>query len=237
MKLPERLYYPLPEAATKLGCSVKDLYHFAAIGALDVTVFFPSLKNDCLMLMIPDFMEEDIDYDLGGVLGSKRWTISGITLQKDAEIPGYYAKSMSGFFYLTQEYLAVPEFLGADVKIRSPFFTTRPESEGWECQIMTINDGIEIDTRFLCVMADDLAKIKEIGSLPVNQAGESPKTVSKKAELIPALLQMIPELEGLDIETGPIAKITSVLEAAAAAKGVDLPATDKNTWAKYLGRK
>ncbi|WEF28563.1 hypothetical protein PYR66_02155 [Klebsiella aerogenes] len=237
MKLPVRLYYPLPEAAEKLGCSVKDLYHFAAIGALDIVVFFPALKHDCLMLMIPDFMEGEIDYDFGGVLGSERWTISGIQLQEDAEIPGYYAKSISGFFYLNREYFSVPEFLGADAKIRSPFFTTRSESEGWECQITTINGGIEIDTRFLCVMADDLAKIKEIGSLPVNQAGESPKTVSKKAELIPALLKMIPELEGLDIEMGPVAKIISVLEAAAAAKGVDLPATDKNTWAKYLGRK
>ena len=33
MKLPKRLYYPLPEAAEKLGCTIRDLYHFAREGA------------------------------------------------------------------------------------------------------------------------------------------------------------------------------------------------------------
>lgn len=234
MKLPERMYYPLPEAALKLGCTVKDLYHFAAIGVLNVTAFFPSLKHDQLLVMIPTAMEGDIDHEFGGVLGSERWTISGIILQKDMKIPGYYAGSVSGFFYLNRECFVSPEFLGADVKIHSPFFSTRPEGEGWECQLMALNGHIEVDTRFLCVMADDLAKIKEIGMLPVN---ESPKTVAKKAELIPALIKLVPELSDLDLETIPVAKVMAMVETTAAAKGVEFPAMDKNTWARYLGRK
>ena len=66
--------------------------------------------------------------------------------------------------------------------------------------------------------------------------GESPKTLAKKAELIPALIKLIPEMDDIDIGTAPVAKVIAVLEAAAAMKGVFLPATDKNTWAKYLGR-
>ncbi|HCN9766478.1 TPA: hypothetical protein N6999_004477, partial [Escherichia coli] len=43
MKLPKRLYYPLPEAAEKLGCAIKDLYHYAYIGALNISVYIPKI--------------------------------------------------------------------------------------------------------------------------------------------------------------------------------------------------
>jgi hypothetical protein len=234
MKLPERMYYPLPEAAQKLGCTVKDLYHFAAIGVLNVVVFLPSLKHEQLLVIIPPEMEDDIDREFGGALGNERWTISGIMMQKDAQPSGYYAGSMSGFFYLNQICFATSEFLGDAGKIHTPHFTTRPESEGCECEVITFDGAIEIDPRFLCVMADDLTHIKTTGVLPVK---ESPKTAAKKAELIPALIKLIPELGDLDLEAISVSKVIAVLEATAAARGVEFPSMDKNTWAKYLGRK
>jgi hypothetical protein len=47
---------------------------------------------------------------------------------------------------------------------------------------------------------------------------------------------MNPELSDIDLDKTPVAKLIMIIEAAA-AKGVELPPTDKNTWAKYLGRK
>ena len=38
-KLPDRLYYPLPEAAEFLGCSVRDVYHYCATGMIALTVY------------------------------------------------------------------------------------------------------------------------------------------------------------------------------------------------------
>lgn len=54
MKLPKRLYYPLPEAAEKLGCAIKDLYHYAYIGALNISVYIPKLmlKNSIFHYVI-----------------------------------------------------------------------------------------------------------------------------------------------------------------------------------------
>ena len=48
---------------------------------------------------------------------------------------------------------------------------------------------------------------------------------------------MNPELSDIDLDKTPVAKLIMIIEAAAASKGVELPPTDKNTWAKYLGRK
>ena len=60
---------------------------------------------------------------------------------------------------------------------------------------------------------------------------------NKLSEVIPALLKMIPEFDDVDLEGESISKIASILEAIAAAKGIELNLPDKNTWARYLGRK
>ncbi|HCI5669068.1 TPA: hypothetical protein NPO09_003621 [Klebsiella pneumoniae] len=69
------------------------------------------------------------------------------------------------------------------------------------------------------------------------QSGEHPRTANRKGEVIPALLKMIPEFDDVDLEGESISKIASILEAIAAAKGIELNLPDKNTWARYLGRK
>ncbi|EHU9814496.1 hypothetical protein ACNCNJ_001409 [Escherichia coli] len=241
ISIPERIYYPLPEAAKKLGCTLNDIYHFAAIGALNISVYFPNC-HPCKSLVIPKSLVENIDVDSGGMLQGERWVITGMKpVGSDFEwvnyfgVASYLAKNFCGFFYLNRESFSELEFIGNDARIVSSFFSTRPESENWECQIMS-DGAIEIDRRFLCVMAKDLEHIKDVGTMPGRKMGESPKTLAKKAELIPALIKLIPEMDDIDIGTAPVAKVIAVLEAAAAMKGVFLPATDKNTWAKYLGR-
>jgi hypothetical protein len=46
---------------------------------------------------------------------------------------------------------------------------------------------------------------------------------------------MIPEFGDVNLESESISKIASILEAIAAAKGIELNLPDKNTWARYLG--
>lgn len=46
---------------------------------------------------------------------------------------------------------------------------------------------------------------------------------------------MNPELSDIDLDTTPVAKVIMIMRLP--HLGVELPPTDKNTWAKYLGRK
>lgn len=235
MKLPERIYYPLPDAALKLGCTIKDIFHFAYIGAINVSVFISSYKNDDLFIMMPSNLVSEIDNDFC-TLGSDRWCIFDLDFKDENTMSGYYAKSISGFFYVWRDCFALAEFAdGIDI-LKTPSLTTKPESEGGEVEIANLNGSIEFDSRYLCIMASDLEKIKETGSLPIKKI-DSPKTIAKKGEIISALIKINPELSDIDLENAPVAKVITIIEAAAASKGVDLPATDKNTWAKYLGRK
>ncbi|HBS6427852.1 hypothetical protein WCD93_25905 [Klebsiella michiganensis] len=236
MKLPERMYYPLPEAAEKLGCTIKDIYHFAYIGVIDVSVFIPSYKNDKLLIMLPSELINEIDNDFGGVLGTDKWSLFDIELRQENEMTGYYAKSISGFFYVWRDSFALAEFTSGIDVIKTPSLTTKPEAEGGEVEIASMQGGIELDSRYLCIMASDLEKIKDVGSLPIKKI-ETPKTIAKKGEIISALIKMNPELSDIDLDITPVAKVIMIIEAAAASRGVELPPTDKNTWAKYLGRK
>ncbi len=235
MKLPERMYYPLPEAAEKLGCKVSDIYHFAYIGVIDISVFIPSFKGDELLIIMPSELINEIDNDFG-VLGNDKWGVFDIEFREKGAMSGYYAKSISGFFYVWRDSFALAEFTRDVDLIKTPSLTTRPEAEGGEVEIANMHGGIELDSRYLCIMASDLGKIKEVGSLPIKKI-ETPKTIAKKGEIISALIKMNPELSDIDLDTTPVSKVIMIIEAAAASKGVELPPTDKNTWAKYLGRK
>lgn len=236
MKLPERIYYPLPEAAKKLGCTVKDLYHFAYIGVINISAYVPSYKNDDLFVMIPTHLIGEIDNDFGGVLGTEKWVVFDLEIRKTDTVTGYFAKSISGFFYVWRDCFAMAEFADGIDFIRTPSLTTRPEAEGGEVDIASLQGPIELDARYLCIMTSDLESIKEFGTLPVKKL-DTPKTLAKKGEIITSLIKINPELYDIDLENAPVAKIISIIEAAAASKGVALPPTDKNTWAKYLGRK
>ncbi|MCJ1811771.1 hypothetical protein GOY79_06265, partial [Klebsiella quasipneumoniae subsp. similipneumoniae] len=93
--------------------------------------------------------------------------------------------------------------------------------------------------KFLYIERDSLHKFHQlsIDYFKNTQSGEHPRTANRKGEVIPALLKMIPEFDDVDLEGESISKIASILEAIAAAKGIELNLPDKNTWARYLGRK
>lgn len=243
MTLPNRMYYPLPEAAMKLGCTIKDLYHFAAIGALNISVYFPNGVR-IVSLIIPDFLESEIDLENGGVLQGDKWTISGVSkvISQDVQwveffaCKAYTADIFSGFVYIVNDSFASAEFLNESAKFSSRLFTTQPESEGFGCQMMT-EKAIEIDSRFLCVMSDDIENIKASGSFPVYGRKESARTANRKGELIPALIKMIPDFHDVDIDSVPVNKLINMIETLASSKGIEINSPDKNTWARYLGRK
>lgn len=243
MTLPNRMYYPLPEAAQKLGCTIRDLYHFAAIGSLNISVYSSS-SIPCSSIIVPDFLENEIDFESGGVLQGSKWTILGVkkTISQDVKWVEYFdakvydAESFCGFLYVISDLFKDAEFVNHEAKFSSRFFTTSPESEGWECQIMTAKP-VEIDCRFLCIMADDIDNIKVNGRLPAGGVKDSARTANRKGEVIPALIKMIPEFNNVDIDSMPVNKLINMIEVLASSKGIEINSPDKNTWARYLGRK
>ncbi|WHP31730.1 hypothetical protein QMG90_01920 [Trabulsiella odontotermitis] len=239
IKLPDRLYYPLPEAAAKLGCTIRDLYHYAAIGALKIAAYFPLTGDHDFVVDVPEALDEEIDEEVGGDLWGSYWAIGGLTLKQDADAIGYRAYSINGFFHVHRGCFMSLEFMGTDEKLRRPVLTTLPEAGEFieSCQIIDVSGTLEIDPRFLCVMAEDINEIKAVGTSPVGQPETIKIVSSKQAAFISGLLRMIPDTADMDIEKTPASKLLEIVEAAAAQKGIELPQIDKNTWSRYLGRR
>lgn len=96
-------------------------------------------------------------------------------------------------------------------------------------------DQLNIPKRYLCIMSRDINNIKKTSSISLSKV-ESTKTSNRKGEIIPALLKMIPEFSGVDIDNEKASKISDILSALAANKKIELNMPDKNTWIRYLGR-
>ncbi|MCU7123278.1 hypothetical protein J3T26_21585 [Salmonella enterica] len=234
MKLPERLYYPLPEAAAKLRCSVRDIYHFAAIGVLRVSCFIRMIKGTFL-LVIPNCNAGEIDFADGGMIEEMSW-IEGVKTSQVNGVDEHQVNAFGGFFYLGPDIFFDLEFLDNVEQIS--LYRLEGMIKGLKgAHIDRIDDPIVVDVRCLCIMANDLNNMGSYGKLYVQQGIESPIMTAKKASLIPTLLKLIPSLSDMNIDTEPVAKIVNVLEAAAIAKGEEIPSLDKNTWGRYLGRK
>ncbi|HCJ7731664.1 TPA: hypothetical protein NV459_004664 [Citrobacter freundii] len=239
--LPQRLYYPLPEAAKKSGCEVKDIIHYAAIQALQLSVY---IEHHCadnsawFHLNMPN--SKVCDIDMFSMLRGDGWGIDFVELKKKSDaflIDGYYAKSISGFFYVDGYNLIPLEFNeSADVSLVA--VSTLPDYIDGDCIDINFQmHNLKLDRNFLCIRNSDLDFINENVSMPSKDSGfESKKTSAKKSELIFYLLKMIPELSGVDLENEKITKITAMIEEVAAKKGIDLPSTHWQTWNKYLGR-
>lgn len=182
-----RLYYPLSEAAKKLGCSERDIIHFGATFRIVLCVFIKrhSYGNNSII--------------------SGQYIIERSNLDE--------AQFDDDMYIVVNSVMS----LASDDIIRfgdNPYVT---------------------DRKFLHVMLDDLY---EFNPNPFCiESTESNRTKNRKGEIIPALLKMIPEFNGYDIDKEPVNRISDILEATAAAKGIDLVLPDKNTMAKYLGRK
>lgn len=246
MNLPERLYYPLPEAVKKIGgnCTVKDIIHFGAIGAINISVYVEyhyAEENTYFHLNMPSEKIAEID-DFNSLSGNG-WSIGHIEFKKIKEgfmIDGYYAKTINGFFYVNSESLISAEFSN-DELIALSNVSTGPEQFEDDCIDIDflITNNLSVDLNKLCIRAGDLANIKTSGRMPEvfnNADFESRKTIAKKENLIKALLTLVPEFSDVDIEGLAVSKIKTIAEVAAANRGIDFPKTDLGTWSKYLER-
>ncbi|WP_162823121.1 hypothetical protein [Klebsiella variicola] len=110
-------------------------------------------------------------------------------------------------------------------------------NSGKDFVMISFNEFINVPKSHLCIMASDIKDIKQSSTLVMNNVREHSRTSNRKGEIIPSLLSMIPDFDGVDLQNESVNKIATILEAAAASRGVELTIPDKNTWAKYLGRK
>lgn len=242
MKLPERLYYPLPEAAEKLNCTVRDILHYGAIGAIKISAYVKAYDNEnWFHLNMPSKKSEEID-DMG-MLSGEWWNIDFINFNHANEyftVDGYYARAVTGFFYIDSSSLTDAEFRD-DGEISLVRVSTGPESYVDDCIDINFVYGNAVKTSVskLCIRAKDIDDIKPSGHIPdyaKSIESESSKTIAKKERIIKGLLSLIPEMSGEDIDELPVKKIKELVESIAAVRGVEFPNTDLGTWSKYLER-
>lgn len=249
--IPERLYYPLPEVADVLGCSVRDVLHFGATGSLKISVFLdmwqesPKEKLNIFYDGLDSNPEMFLDGDFIGLRGDT-WSFTGYIkdepgLDESMNFVLRNARHIRGFYGVSSQNLIDAEFKYPCDKIRVHTLLATEDFHSYGEVKLHSYAGVMIGLDNFCVMAEDLKKINEtkssIPNLDENVFEESAKTTAKKGELIPQLLKMIPELSDLDFDTAPVKRIIDMIESLAATKGIELSKTDKGTWAKYLGRK
>jgi hypothetical protein len=239
--LPQRLYYSLPDAAKELGCEIRDVIHYAAIQALQLSIyinFHHSTPDAWFHLNIP---ESEVDYiDMFSMLRGDGWDIDFVEFKKKSDvffIDGYYAKAINGFFYI-DGYNLIPLEFNESAEISLAGVSTLPNYSNGQCIDVNFQlSNLKLDRKFLCVRKTDLEFISKNVSMPSKDIKkESNKTSAKKSQIIPALIKCIPEMRGIDLDTTPVSKIISLIEAIAAKDGIDLPETHRQTWQKYLGR-
>lgn len=230
-----RKYYPIVEAAKRINCHESDIIHLIANNGLDAYVFMNNFKCHDGKPMHLNLTNEIVkSIDCFNCLSGEMWDIYDINYYDNNELiqySGYYAGVIHGLFYVEGGYIAPLEF-GNENVILQQISTKKDTGEGdYPVDINFLSEHLMVDKSKICILEKDISDLSKI------DASESRKTIAKKAELIPQLLKMMPEFNKLDLDKMPVAKIISLVEAAAAAKGIEIPKTDKQTWAKYLGRK
>ncbi|HBT5796022.1 TPA: hypothetical protein OMH60_000773 [Klebsiella pneumoniae] len=239
--LPQRLYYSLPDAAKKLGCEVNDIIHYAAIQALQLSVyihFHHSSPDTWFHLNMPDDKVNDID--MFSMLRDDGWGIDFIEFKKASDyfiIDGYYAKAINGFFYI-DGYNLIPLEFDDSAEVSLGGVSTLPDYSDGQCIDINFQlNNLNLDRNYLCIRARDLEMINKDVFMPAKDINkESNKTAAKKSQIIPSLIKCIPEMRDIDLDTTPVSKIISLLEAIAAKDGIEFPETHRQTWQRYLGR-
>lgn len=209
MKLPKRLYYPLPEAARKIGCSMNDMFHYISTKAIEPSVFvdvdFSTFPEDRSMHVV---MKENVMHaptfhclDEFFYLKENGWIISDLNYsdkQGAGDISGYYAKKLHGFFYIEHSNIIDFEFNeDAELWIESLLVKLQNKSDS-VIYIDFMDSPIKVDLNKLCVMSHEMDNIKENGQFhiyngdinlgelqPVKNVNES-----KQAKLIKALIEI-----------------------------------------------
>lgn len=243
MSLPERLYYPLSEAAKKLNCTEQDVIHFGAIGAIKLSIYIHEHRARDKAYFYLNISKNMIDkISFFDSLNGEGWNIGGVKKRKINDglvLEGYFSDEIRGFFYIDSFYLTKIEF-DTSCNLELMQVSTGIESFYDDCiDVDFLTENLSIDRKFLCIKKEDMYNFKEDTKISLKENslfGESPKTIATKSELIPALLKLIPELSDIDPYTAPVKKIAELVEAVAAEKGIEMPNIHRQTWQNYLGR-
>jgi len=200
MKLPERLYYPLPDAAEKLKCSISDVLHLGATGVIKISLFVNHNYNDKLHLNMPNHRVEQLD-ELFQSLHGEHWVVSNIEFKDSGEniyLRGYYAGRLEGFFYVNELDLIEAEFnMNSPLKI-TQLYVSPDGFDGGDLEVNFFNKGEDLfSINNLCIMSTELAKLKdsEGGKIYDFSQVDKPKnskslTDGKKHKLIKALIEV-----------------------------------------------
>lgn len=249
MNLPNRLYYPLELAAKELGCTSADLIHFGATSNIEICIqistemaqWFECSQNDCEIIKF-NSANKRIDRVILGKYVRSEFNISEDNVYV-YELFGLLAVDPADLmsFDISPE---VPINL-VPLHFPSQNFDKESGIEGYGDLIFRDIENLTLSSASdrLFMTQSEVERIKngneELAGarLPQLKLSESDKTLAKKAQLIPALLKMIPELNDVDLDKMPVSKIVNIIESLASKKAVDLPETHIQTWAKYLGRR
>lgn len=202
MKLPERLYYPLPDMAAKLKCTISDILHLGATDVIKLCLFVNRDFNEKIHLNMPNHRVEQLD-DFFQSLHGERWLVSDIEYRNNSEtensyLTGYYAGRLEGFFYVNEADLIEAEF-----NIKEPLKITQlyvsPDGfEGDDLEINFIeNESALFSIDNLCVMSSELVKLEgntggKIYNFNQSVSPKNSKSLmdNKKNKLIKALIEI-----------------------------------------------
>lgn len=237
MNLPKRKYYNIKDAANLLSCDVNDIIHFGATERLDIYAYInhKNITNDFhFQINMPKYAVDEIDcFDS---LFFDEWGAEGIQFhEKNDVLPfnGYYAKQVKGLFFIDSTILTDLEFSSDKKAIITFFSDVNGLKNELPIEFNTLGFEIKISADALCIKHEDLEGLKELCS---SQLSESDKTLAKKENIIRALIDLIPELSGVDVDSISVKKLKEIIETTAADRGVEFPKTDLGTWSKYLER-
>lgn len=246
-----RVYHTLPMAAKKMGCTVEDILHFGATNRLEICAYIDDIeqrKDYCTFNVF--FDNEDSENSFSKTINkynsifTDMYEISLFNYNDEfcvdderMVIEGLYANHMKGFFAIPSEFLVEVELSSAcEIINLSPRYLYTPKGYGDYIRLDSI-EGLSIPENRLVIFDSEISGFN-YEKKPKYAGGEreSPKTRAKKAEIIPALIKLIPEMQDVDLEDTPVSKIAEMIEVIAAQRGVELPGTHRQTWQKYLGR-
>lgn len=231
IKLPERLYYPIALAAEKLGCTVDDLIHFGATGQVEICRM---MSEACVAGIATTHLPDEMIMKQGlygnlqlGVLNAERGRsafLFGLFTVSCAELRDWDMKS-GGVFRGMADLMTPAHSLDEQILITAPIQLERDDSR-------------------LYLTAHEMARLTGESFSPnpnnkvfTEELPEHPRTEKRKSELIATLLKLIPDFDGENIEDMQVNTILNIIESLASSKGIEFDRPDKNTLAKYLGRK
>lgn len=238
--LPERQYYTLEDAAQKLGCTQKDILHFAQIRRLYLSAYIEYFDNSSGELEIDSVHLFESD-----MLGSNIYNISSVKLINNPNIDtekegdGFYKysfESLSGIFFISSFNLINMEFDETISDVLTVFIAPRTPSESELTYIAnTVDQAIKVKRKNLCVHADDLYNFTtNPASLPdiVKDITSPPRATIHQFNMMYSLLRISGLTDDQIYKISP-SELNGRLAKIGAKSGVDVPQPDKATWSKW----